>query len=255
MAETFIPIANCRPQRKDLQTILAGEPGQGEAMMAAFALEDSALPALGGGHRRFRFLPGAIPRPLDQHRGMAGAGGGRALRWAFGLGGGRVTAMDKVKVSRAVRGLLARGLLVREEDAVDRRVQRLAMTPAGQGIHGRIVPRRAGWRRSCWPGWRRRIARRCTGCWMRWMRGWRRWGRARGPRGRTSGTQPQVDDAGVLSRRHWRPMAGAIPDRLGWPACLWRIPCRVACCWPPCSVRWPGSGRSAPRPMTRPFGG
>ena len=50
------------------------------------------------------------------------------------------TAMDKVKVSRAVRGLLARGLLVREEDAVDRRVQRLAMTPAGQGIHGRIVP-------------------------------------------------------------------------------------------------------------------
>jgi DNA-binding MarR family transcriptional regulator len=50
------------------------------------------------------------------------------------------TAMDKVKVSRAVRGLLARGLLVREGDAADRRVQRLAMTPAGQGIHGRILP-------------------------------------------------------------------------------------------------------------------
>ena len=50
------------------------------------------------------------------------------------------TAMDKVKVSRAVRGLLARGLLRRQGDAADRRVQRLAMTPAGEGIHGRILP-------------------------------------------------------------------------------------------------------------------
>jgi DNA-binding MarR family transcriptional regulator len=48
--------------------------------------------------------------------------------------------MDKVKVSRAVRALLDRGLLAREEDAADRRVQRLAMTPAGRALHAGIVP-------------------------------------------------------------------------------------------------------------------
>ncbi|SDD84598.1 MarR family winged helix-turn-helix transcriptional regulator [Belnapia rosea] len=50
------------------------------------------------------------------------------------------TAMDKVKVSRAVRALLGRGLLVRQEDAADRRVQRLAMTEEGRRIHTRILP-------------------------------------------------------------------------------------------------------------------
>lgn len=50
------------------------------------------------------------------------------------------TAMDKVKVSRAVRGLLERGLLARQEDAADRRVQRLAMTREGRRLHAGIVP-------------------------------------------------------------------------------------------------------------------
>ncbi|WP_328702549.1 MarR family winged helix-turn-helix transcriptional regulator [Belnapia mucosa] len=50
------------------------------------------------------------------------------------------TAMDKVKVSRAVRALLARGLLAREGDAEDRRVQRLAMTAEGRAVHARILP-------------------------------------------------------------------------------------------------------------------
>ena len=50
------------------------------------------------------------------------------------------TAMDKVKVSRAVRGLLDRALLARQEDPADRRVQRLAMTPAGRRLHAAIVP-------------------------------------------------------------------------------------------------------------------
>ena len=54
------------------------------------------------------------------------------------------TAMDKVKVSRAVRSLLARGLLAREEDAADRRVQRLAMTQAGRALHAGIVPEARG---------------------------------------------------------------------------------------------------------------
>ena len=50
------------------------------------------------------------------------------------------TAMDKVKVSRAIRALLLRGLLARQEDATDRRVQRLAMTRAGRALHACIVP-------------------------------------------------------------------------------------------------------------------
>lgn len=50
------------------------------------------------------------------------------------------TAMDKVKVSRAVRSLLDRGLLTRQEDAADRRVQRLAMTAPGRALHAAIVP-------------------------------------------------------------------------------------------------------------------
>jgi DNA-binding MarR family transcriptional regulator len=50
------------------------------------------------------------------------------------------TAMDKVKVSRAVRQLLDRGLLAREEDAADRRVHRLAMTREGRQVHAGIVP-------------------------------------------------------------------------------------------------------------------
>jgi DNA-binding MarR family transcriptional regulator len=50
------------------------------------------------------------------------------------------TAMDKVKVSRAVRSLLERGLLARQEDAADRRVQRLAMTREGRRLHAAIVP-------------------------------------------------------------------------------------------------------------------
>ncbi|MBK1657076.1 MarR family winged helix-turn-helix transcriptional regulator [Paracraurococcus ruber] len=54
------------------------------------------------------------------------------------------TAMDKVKVSRAVRALLDRGLLAREEDAADRRVQRLGMTAAGRRVHAGVVPQARG---------------------------------------------------------------------------------------------------------------
>ncbi|GGC51852.1 MarR family transcriptional regulator [Siccirubricoccus deserti] len=50
------------------------------------------------------------------------------------------TAMGKVKVSRAVRQLHDRGLLAREEDAADRRVHRLVMTPEGRQVHAGIVP-------------------------------------------------------------------------------------------------------------------
>jgi DNA-binding MarR family transcriptional regulator len=50
------------------------------------------------------------------------------------------TAMDKVKVSRAVRQLAARGFLDRETDAADARLQWLALSVAGQGVHAAIVP-------------------------------------------------------------------------------------------------------------------
>jgi DNA-binding MarR family transcriptional regulator len=50
------------------------------------------------------------------------------------------TAMDKVKVSRAVQALLRRGLLERQAEAADRRVLRLAMTRAGRQLHAGIVP-------------------------------------------------------------------------------------------------------------------
>jgi DNA-binding MarR family transcriptional regulator len=51
------------------------------------------------------------------------------------------TAMDKVKVSRAVAGLLHRGLLRRTPDPADGRAWLLSLTRRGRTIHDRIVPR------------------------------------------------------------------------------------------------------------------
>ena len=50
------------------------------------------------------------------------------------------TAMDKVKVSRAVRQLAARGFLEREADGADARLQWLALSPAGRDVHTAILP-------------------------------------------------------------------------------------------------------------------
>jgi len=50
------------------------------------------------------------------------------------------TAMDKVKVSRAVGRLVARGLLRRATDPGDRRATRLSLSPAGRRIYRAIVP-------------------------------------------------------------------------------------------------------------------
>lgn len=52
----------------------------------------------------------------------------------------RKAAMDKVKVSRAVRSLLERRLLRRAEDRHDRRVRRLAVTALGRRAHAAVVP-------------------------------------------------------------------------------------------------------------------
>jgi DNA-binding MarR family transcriptional regulator len=50
------------------------------------------------------------------------------------------TAMDKVRVSRAVARLLAAGRLKRTEDAKDRRRATLALTAKGIAVHDQIVP-------------------------------------------------------------------------------------------------------------------
>ncbi len=50
------------------------------------------------------------------------------------------TPMDKVAVSRAVRGLSDAGRLRATADGADGRRQKLALTPAGQAVYRRIVP-------------------------------------------------------------------------------------------------------------------
>lgn len=50
------------------------------------------------------------------------------------------TPMDKVAVSRAVRGLMDAGRLKASADKADARRQHLALTPTGLAIYRRIVP-------------------------------------------------------------------------------------------------------------------
>jgi DNA-binding MarR family transcriptional regulator len=50
------------------------------------------------------------------------------------------TAMDKVAVSRAVTGLVERGLVEREVHDDDRRRSVLALSPQGRAVHDQIVP-------------------------------------------------------------------------------------------------------------------
>ncbi len=50
------------------------------------------------------------------------------------------TAMDKVRVSRAVTALRGAGRLERETDTHDRRRTRLRLSPAGHAIYRRIAP-------------------------------------------------------------------------------------------------------------------
>jgi DNA-binding MarR family transcriptional regulator len=52
----------------------------------------------------------------------------------------RRTAMDKVRVSRAVASLTGAGRLKRATDRGDRRRSVLTLTAKGQGVHDRIVP-------------------------------------------------------------------------------------------------------------------
>ena len=53
---------------------------------------------------------------------------------------GQRIVMDKVAVSRAVAGLMKRGLVERATDRRDRRRASLALSARGRTIHARIVP-------------------------------------------------------------------------------------------------------------------
>jgi DNA-binding MarR family transcriptional regulator len=50
------------------------------------------------------------------------------------------TAMDKVQVSRAVDTLVRARRVARGADALDGRIQRLALTPKGRAIYDEVVP-------------------------------------------------------------------------------------------------------------------
>lgn len=50
------------------------------------------------------------------------------------------TAMDKVRVSRAVAGLLKSSRIERTTDSADRRRARLRLSPAGRRVYREIVP-------------------------------------------------------------------------------------------------------------------
>jgi DNA-binding MarR family transcriptional regulator len=60
----------------------------------------------------------------------------------------RHTNMDKVRVSRAVRQLTDRGLLLREVLANDNRAALLRLSAAGQRLYRRIVPEALAWEQS-----------------------------------------------------------------------------------------------------------
>jgi DNA-binding MarR family transcriptional regulator len=53
---------------------------------------------------------------------------------------GKRIVMDKVAVSRAVAGLMKRGLIERATDRQDRRRVSLRLSARGRAMHGRIVP-------------------------------------------------------------------------------------------------------------------
>ncbi len=53
---------------------------------------------------------------------------------------GEATAMDKVKVSRAAAGLVARGLVKQAPDPHDGRGRRLSLSRKGESVHQGVVP-------------------------------------------------------------------------------------------------------------------
>ena len=61
---------------------------------------------------------------------------------------GQRIVMDKVAVSRAVAGLMTRGLVERATDRTDRRRASLKLSARGRAMHARIVPLALGYEAS-----------------------------------------------------------------------------------------------------------
>jgi DNA-binding MarR family transcriptional regulator len=60
--------------------------------------------------------------------------------------------MDKVAVSRAVAGLMKRGLVERATDKADRRRSSLRLSARGRAMHARIVPIALDYEAELWRG-------------------------------------------------------------------------------------------------------
>lgn len=63
----------------------------------------------------------------------------------------REAALDKGLLSRNVKGLIERGLIMAEPDEIDHRVQHLSLTPSGQKVFEDVLPvtrKRQDWLRS-----------------------------------------------------------------------------------------------------------
>ncbi len=73
----------------------------------------------------------------DEWRLLAALGEAGELRTRDALA---VTTLDKVQASRAVARMEAGGLLVRTQDAADRRNHRLRLSGAGRSLYRRLVP-------------------------------------------------------------------------------------------------------------------
>jgi len=62
------------------------------------------------------------------------------------------TVMDKVAISRAVAGLMKRGLVERATDRADRRRASLGLSVRGRAMHARIVPLALGYQERLYEG-------------------------------------------------------------------------------------------------------
>jgi len=62
------------------------------------------------------------------------------------------TVMDKVAISRAVAGLMKRGLVERATDRADRRRASLGLSARGRAMHARIVPLALGYQERLYEG-------------------------------------------------------------------------------------------------------
>jgi DNA-binding MarR family transcriptional regulator len=60
---------------------------------------------------------------------------------------GDVTSMDKSKVSRAVKALENKGLLIKQTDKKDNRAAYLSLTVQGQTLYQKIAPKALQWER------------------------------------------------------------------------------------------------------------